>query len=64
MSHLDIITDSQSSPLSVVEEIASSNDWSFERSGHDEITILTQGQWTRRLSACMFHHAWQARYLL
>ena len=46
MSHLDIITDSRSSPLSVVEEIASSNDWSFERSGHDEITILTQGQWT------------------
>ncbi len=46
MSHLDIITDSRISPLSVVEEIASSNDWSFERSGQDEITILTQGQWT------------------
>ncbi|HEX7789841.1 MAG TPA: YbjN domain-containing protein [Afipia sp.] len=46
MSHLDIITDSQISPLSVVEDIASSNDWSFERSGQDEITILTQGQWT------------------
>lgn len=46
MSHLDIITDSRNSPLSVVEEIASSNDWSFERSGQDEITILTQGQWT------------------
>ncbi|MDZ4367476.1 MAG: YbjN domain-containing protein [Afipia sp.] len=46
MSHLDIITDSRISPLSVVEEIASTNDWSFERSGQDEITILTQGQWT------------------
>ncbi|MBB5054483.1 hypothetical protein YH63_011210 [Afipia massiliensis] len=46
MSHLDIITDSRNSPLSVVEEIASTNDWSFERSGQDEITILTQGQWT------------------
>jgi hypothetical protein len=46
MSHLDIITDSRTSPLSVVEEIASTNDWSFERSGQDEITILTQGQWT------------------
>ena len=46
MSHLDIITDSLNSPLSVVEEIASTNDWSFERSGQDEITILTQGQWT------------------
>lgn len=46
MSHLDIITDSRNSPLSVVEEIASTHDWSFERSGQDEITILTQGQWT------------------
>ena len=46
MSHLDITSDSRSSPLSVVEEIASTNQWSFERSGQDEITILTQGQWT------------------
>ena len=43
MSHLDITSDSRSSPLSVVEEIASTNQWSFERSGQDEITILTQG---------------------
>lgn len=46
MSQLDIITDSASNPLSVVEEIAASNDWSFERSGEDEITILSRGQWT------------------
>ncbi|MBN9582982.1 MAG: YbjN domain-containing protein [Afipia sp.] len=46
MSLLDITTDSQDSPLSVVEEIASSNDWTFERSGQDEVTILARGQWT------------------
>lgn len=46
MSQLDIITDSASNPLSVVEDIAASNDWSFERSGEDEITILSRGQWT------------------
>ena len=46
MSHLDIITDSRTNPLSVVEEIAATNDWSFERSGDDEVTILTRGQWT------------------
>jgi hypothetical protein len=46
MSHLDIITDSRSSPLSVVEDIASSNNWPFERSGEDEVTILSRGQWT------------------
>ena len=46
MSQLDIITDSTSNPLSVVEDIAASNDWSFERSGEDEITILSRGRWT------------------
>ena len=44
MSHLDIITDSRANPLNVVEDIAASNDWSFERSGDDEVTILTRGQ--------------------
>ncbi len=46
MSLLDITTDSRNSPLTVVEDIASSNDWTFERSGQDEVTILTRGQWT------------------
>jgi hypothetical protein len=38
--------DSQGSPLGVVEDIAASHDWAFERSGDDEITILSKGQWT------------------
>ncbi|MBX3553224.1 MAG: YbjN domain-containing protein [Pseudolabrys sp.] len=46
MSHLDITTDSRNSPLAVVEEIAASNNWSFERSAEDEVTILSRGQWT------------------
>src|SRR5246127_93125 len=33
-------------PLEVVERVASSNDWSFERAGEDEITILVRGKWT------------------
>lgn len=32
-------------PLDVVERIASVNDWSFERSGDDEINILIKGRW-------------------
>jgi hypothetical protein len=35
----------QSNPLDVVERIASVNDWSFERSGDDEINILIKGRW-------------------
>ena len=33
-------------PLEVVERVAASNDWSFERAGEDEITILVRGKWT------------------
>ncbi len=46
MSLLEGIIDSQNNPLAVVEDIAATNDWSFERSGDDEITIVTQGAWT------------------
>jgi len=33
-------------PLDVVERLANGNDWSFERQGDDEITILVTGKWT------------------
>lgn len=33
-------------PLDVVERLAAGNDWSFERAGEDEITILVSGRWT------------------
>jgi len=46
MSMLESIVDSQSHPLAVVEDIAANNNWSFERSGEDEITIITRGDWT------------------
>jgi len=46
MSLLDISLDSASSPLSVVEEIAASNDLAFERSGEDEVTIVYKGRFT------------------
>jgi hypothetical protein len=37
---------SRANPLEVVERVASANDWSFERAGDDEITILVRGKWT------------------
>ncbi len=30
----------------MVEQLASGNDWSFERAGEDEITILITGRWS------------------
>jgi hypothetical protein len=46
MSMLEGIIDSASHPLTVVEDIAAHNNWSFERSGEDEITIVSKGEWT------------------
>ena len=46
MSLLEGIVDSRSNPLAVVEDIASDNNWAFDRSGEDEVTIVTKGQWT------------------
>ena len=46
MSMLEGVIDSRSHPLAVVEDIAAHNNWSFERSGDDEITIVSKGEWT------------------
>ncbi|HLH96838.1 MAG TPA: YbjN domain-containing protein [Xanthobacteraceae bacterium] len=45
MSLIDTSHQSRGNPLEVVERVASSNDWSFERAGEDEITILVRGKW-------------------
>ena len=46
MSLLEGTIDSKNNPLTVVEDIAAANDWAFERSGEDEITIVSKGDWT------------------
>lgn len=33
-------------PVDVIEHVAHSNDWSFERTGDDEIAISVAGSWT------------------
>ena len=46
MSLLEGVVDSHQHPLAVVEDIASDNNWAFERSGEDEVTIVSKGDWT------------------
>ena len=46
MSLLEGIIDSPNNPLAVVEDVATDNNLSFERSGEDEITIISKGNWT------------------
>src|ERR1700739_3269038 len=46
MSLLEGIIESRNNPLAVVEDIAAEHDWAFERSGEDEVTIVSKGNWT------------------
>ena len=46
MSILESISDSRSNPLAVVEDVAHDRNWAFERSGEDEVTIVSKGDWT------------------
>jgi hypothetical protein len=46
MSLIDIDTsDRQSNPVDLVENLAALNDWTFDRSGDDEITLSITGRW-------------------
>src|SRR6204780_960774 len=46
MALLEGIIASRNNPLAVVEDIAADHNWSFERSGDDEVTIGSKGDWT------------------
>ena len=46
MSSIELTEHKRGNPLEAVERMAAANDWSFERAGEDEITILVRGKWT------------------
>lgn len=46
MSQIGYAEEIRINPLDVVERVAAVNEWSFERAGDDEITILVSGRWT------------------
>jgi hypothetical protein len=46
MSLIELTERAQANPLEVVERVAATNGWSFERATEDEITILVTGKWT------------------
>ncbi len=43
MSLLEGIIESRNNPLAAIEDIAAENNWPFERSGEDEVTIASKG---------------------
>jgi hypothetical protein len=53
----------RTNPLDVVERIAAINDWSFERAGDDEITMLVGGKWSDYQVSFTWMHNIEALHL-
>ncbi|CAD7038862.1 conserved hypothetical protein [Pseudorhizobium banfieldiae] len=45
MSLMEFEFGRQSNPVDMIEVVAASNDWAFERSGEDEIAMTVEGRW-------------------
>jgi hypothetical protein len=45
MSLFDLKAERQSHPVDMIEFVADTNDWSFERPGDDEIAMTVEGKW-------------------
>ena len=45
MSLYDLKTERQSNPVDLIEFVADTNDWSFERSADDELAMTVEGKW-------------------
>ncbi|ODN71491.1 YbjN domain-containing protein [Methylobrevis pamukkalensis] len=45
MTLIDISTERPANPVDNIELIAAHNDWTFERSGEEEITVSVTGHW-------------------
>jgi hypothetical protein len=63
MSLIDFAQEQRNNPLDVVERMASGNDWSFERAGEDEITLLVTGKWTDYQVSFTWMHDIEALHL-
>lgn len=46
MSIIELARDEKVTPLEVVEQMAASNHWPFERAGEDEIALNVMGRWS------------------
>lgn len=45
MELVEIDIERHSNPVDMIEFVAANNDWSFERSGDDEIAMIVEGDW-------------------
>ena len=63
MSQIAYADTQRINPLDVVERLAAGNDWTFERAGEDEITIVVGGRWTDYQLSYTWMHDIEALHL-
>jgi hypothetical protein len=63
MSLIEIAPAQQGTPLDVVERMAAGNNWPFERTGEDEITLIVTGKWTNYQVSFTWMHQIEALHL-
>jgi hypothetical protein len=63
MSLIDFTEQHRFDPLEVVESLATSHDWSFERASQDEITLLVNGKWSDYQVSFTWMHDIEALHL-
>ena len=63
MSQIAYADEQRINPLDVVERLAAGNDWTFERAGDDEITIVVTGRWTDYQLSYTWMHDIEALHL-
>jgi hypothetical protein len=63
MTLIDIAEAQRANPLDVIERVATTHDWSFERAAEDEITIVVRGKWTDYQVSFTWMHDIEALHL-
>ena len=63
MSLFDFKAERQSHPVDTIEFVADSNDWTFERPGDDEISMIVEGKWADYQVAFSWMEEFEALHL-
>lgn len=63
MTHIDLDTERSEHPLDVLERLASSNDWTFDREGDDELSVTVSGSWSEYHVAFTWIHELEALHI-
>ncbi|MAZ85430.1 MAG: hypothetical protein CME90_17810 [Hoeflea sp.] len=61
LSHFE--TERQSNPVDVIEFVAASNDWTFERAGDDELAMTVEGKWADYHVSFSWMEDWEALHI-